>query len=254
MKSFPLISSLKKVVKFIFLFSTIGLVFITFYKPPLPDENEVISQIKESEPVQNELPKGQKEIISKVGKYEYRLNPLFAYELNGLIVSDYNSENWLDIRHENDPGNIKDVCVVWGENIKNGSYKEVKFSSGEFTCFYRWDRTLEKEFYGNLLSNNHLIPQNSTIADKIRRSKVGDQIRIKGILADYSVYTDNQLVFTRKTSTTRGDTLNGACEIIYVTDYDVVRPNPLNFKNYAKVLGMASLTSMFTGILLFLFV
>lgn len=255
-KSGIFISLTKKIVKIVFLSSAIIFIFLSIYKPPLPRSEDVVSQIKNGDPVQTDLSESQKgkEIVARMGKYEYRVKPLFNYEINGLVVTDYNSENWLDIRHENDPGNIKDICVVWGENINNGSYQKVKFSSGEFTCFYRWSRPLEKEFSGHLLSNNHLIPQNGEVAEKIRNSKIGDQVKIKGVLADYSVYVDGNEIFTRKTSTSRDDVRNGACEIIYVVDFEVIRQNPLNFKNFTKTFGRISLSSGLLGILLFLFV
>jgi hypothetical protein len=43
-----------------------------------------------------------------------------------------------------------------------------------------------------------------------------------GLLVDYKVTKDGQDIFTRQTSLTRGDTGNGACEILYVTDLSVV--------------------------------
>jgi hypothetical protein len=43
-----------------------------------------------------------------------------------------------------------------------------------------------------------------------------------GLLVDYKVTRDGQDIFTRRTSLTRGDAGNGACEIVYVTDLFVV--------------------------------
>src|SRR4030042_6352674 len=246
---------LKKIVKIVFIFSVLIFLFLCFYKSPLPPESQVIKEIKDGEPIQSELPANQKgkEIITWKGKYEYRLMPLYNYELNGLIVTEYKSENWLDVRHENDPGNIKDIYIVWGENISNGLYKEVKFSSGEFTCFYHWDKPLNAKFSGALLSNNHLVPKNADIADKIRESKIGDQVKVRGILADYSVYVDGKEIFTRKQSTKRDDVRNGACEIIYVTDFEIVKENILNFRDIKKVFGLSGLSSGILGLLFFLF-
>jgi hypothetical protein len=51
---------------------------------------------------------------------------------------------------------------------------------------------------------------------------VGDQIRMTGLLVDYAVTKNGQEIFTRRTSLTRNDTGNGACEILYVTDLAVV--------------------------------
>ena len=45
---------------------------------------------------------------------------------------------------------------------------------------------------------------------------------MSGLLVDYTVTRDGQAIFARQTSLTRGDTGNGACEILYVTDLAVV--------------------------------
>lgn len=250
----PYFSYLKKIVKTVFYISFILFLFISFYKPPLPDESGILSDIKSKEPVQSELPVNQKDkvIVTNLGKYEYRLTPLYNYELEGLIVTDYNSDNWLDVRHQDDPGNIKDICVIWGENILNGSYRQVKFSSGEFTCYYRWEKSLETPFYPQYLSNNHLIPQNERVAEEIKKSKIGDQVRVKGFLANYEVRVNGREIFKRNTSTVRDDSRNGACEIIYVTEFEILKENALNFKNFQKPIGYTSLLSAILGFVFFL--
>lgn len=250
----PYFTFLKKIVGIIFIASLLIFLTISIYKPPLPNQSEILTEIKSGEPIQSELSADQKgeSIVVNIENYEYRLTPLYNYELKGLIVTDYNSDNWLDIRHKDDPGNIKDICVVWGENITNGSYKEVKFTSGEFTCFYRWERKLENMVKGSFLSNNHLIPQSEIVSSAIKKSKLGDQVRVKGILADYSVYVDGKEIFKRKSSTVRNDSGNGACEIIYVTDFEILQKNQFNFKVYQKSFGLTALYSGILGFILFL--
>jgi hypothetical protein len=55
---------------------------------------------------------------------------------------------------------------------------------------------------------------------KIKQVRIGDQVRIRGWLVNYS----NDEGFSRGTSTTRDDTGNGACETIYLQDFDILRP------------------------------
>ena len=98
----------------------------------------------------------------------------------------------------------------------------MKFSSGEFTCSYSWSGALTPAFNPDKASNNHLIPASRAIARRIGAIHVGDQIRMTGLLVDYTVTKDGQEIFTRRTSLTRHDTGNGACEILYVTDLSVV--------------------------------
>lgn len=137
-------------------------------------------------------------------------------------MSQHRGDALLNLYHQADPGNIRDVCVVWGEDVTNGSYRKVTFWSGEFTCSYRWSGALTLAFNPEKASNNHLIPADPAVAARIGAIHVGDQIRMTGLLVDYTVTRDGQEIFTRRTSLTRGDTGNGACEILYVTDLAVV--------------------------------
>jgi hypothetical protein len=71
----------------------------------------------------------------------------------------------------------------------------------------------------NQLSNNHLISADPFIRDRVAEIRVGDQIRIKGLLARYGAAGNGGL---RGTSTTRDDTGDGACETILVEELEIV--------------------------------
>jgi hypothetical protein len=99
----------------------------------------------------------------------------------------------------------------------------VKYASGEFTCSFSWSGGLTPPFNAEKISNNHLIPADATIARRIQSIHIGDQVRMKGLLVDYTVTSHGREIFTRRTSLTRADTGNGACEILYVTEISLVR-------------------------------
>jgi hypothetical protein len=46
------------------------------------------------------------------------------------VVSQHRGDALFNLYHQADPGNIQDVCVVWGAAVTNGSYRKVTFSSG----------------------------------------------------------------------------------------------------------------------------
>ncbi|MDO8558142.1 MAG: hypothetical protein Q7S09_03055 [bacterium] len=193
-----------------------------FYKPALPSTAEILPAVLENEPKQEAVVVEPNKIDIK--GYAYTLMPHYSYELYGLVVSLYDADNIFDFTHKNDPGNMKDICVVWGDNIKSGAYKKVKFSSGEFTCFGRWEQDFSPPFSGLSGSNNHLIPADENVAHRIRNVIIGDQVRVQGYLADYRVQMKGgQTLYTRNTSTTRTDTGNGACEVVYVTDIEILK-------------------------------
>ena len=72
------------------------------------------------------------------------------------------------------------------------------------------------------LSNNHLISADDLIRRQVRKISVGDQIRVRGYLASYS----NEGGGKRGTSTTRLDTGDGACETLFVKQFDIVQAAP----------------------------
>ena len=185
-----------------------------------PDASLIDRTIKEAEPLQ-QLSDGRA-FTTIIKGYTYTLTPKATYDISGLVVSQHRGDALFNLGHKADPGNIKDVCIVWGEAVTNGSYRKVKFTSGEFTCSYSWSGIVTPPFNPEKASNNHLIPASSAIARRIQAIHIGDQIRMTGLLVDYTVTKDGQAIFTRQTSLTRGDTGNGACEILYVTDLAVV--------------------------------
>jgi hypothetical protein len=194
--------------------------YLSVREVTLPDVPSIHSAIKEGEPLQEIS--DAKPFTTTIKGYTYALTPKATYDISGLVVSQHRGDALFNLGHKTDPGNIKDVCVVWGESVTNGSYRKVKFTSGEFTCSYSWSGVVTPPFKPEKTSNNHLIPADRAIARKIRALHVGDQIRMTGLLVDYAVTKDGRDIFTRQTSLTRGDTGNGACEILYVTDLSLM--------------------------------
>ena len=153
------------------------------------------------------------------GGSQYRVEPLHRYALDGLVVS-YRHHDGDRMIHRlwNDHLNVADLCVVWGENARNGDLDLFEFWNGQFTCFFRTrDDGAWRRFRLDQMSNNHLITADPLLRDAIDDVQVGDQIHLEGYLASYA----NGDGFARGTSTTRTDTGNGACETIYVTRFEV---------------------------------
>ena len=187
----------------------------------LPDPAALVDDLRR-EPVQE--PTQAASFETKVGGVTYSVKPLADYEIWGLVVSNHDSDAWWDWIHSasNDHLNVVDLCVVFAENVQRGSYVGLNYSSGQFVCYVetssseRWRR-----FSMRALSNNHLLSDRRSIVSKLRDVQVGDQVRVRGWLAEYA---HNQgFAFRRGSSVTRDDTGNGACETIYVVDVEVLR-------------------------------
>jgi hypothetical protein len=187
----------------------------------LPGPEDIYAQLYQ-EPVQTQenIPPPFK---VKKNKLTYIVTPLFNYELHGLVVSQHRSDSLLDISHRRwqDYLNIKDLCVVWGKNIRSGVYRKMKFWNRDFTCMCRFpDQETASLFSGSHLSNNHILCADKELSKRILSARPGDQIYFKGYLVSYS-QPANQ--FSRGTSKVRDDIGDGACETVYVTDFSILQ-------------------------------
>ena len=187
----------------------------------LPDP-EQLDPLVRNEPVQRtiHLPPFQ----TTAGGVTYTIKPLAEYQVWGLVVSRHDTSTWWNWIHAawNDHLNVTDLCVVFAENAERGAYKGLHYSSGQFQCFVETHSDeLWNAFSMRALANNHLLSSERTLTNRLRAVRVGDQVHIGGYLSEYSHQVGGG--FQRGTSLTRDDTGNGACETIYVRQFEVLR-------------------------------
>jgi hypothetical protein len=167
----------------------------------------------------------------EIDRQRYRVNPLHDYTLEGVIVSYHDADAFTDIWHHDkwkDFLNIRDLCVIWGANVSSGVYQLMNFENDSWTCWAYWpDAQTGTRFQMNQLSNNHLLVNDDTIKYALMSAETGDQIRLRGVLASYENPANN---FHRGSSTRRDDTGNGACETIYVDDFEIVKKGNIRWR------------------------
>ena len=151
----------------------------------------------------------------------YRIEPEYEYDLYGTIVSFRHHDDSRIHLLANDHLNMLDVCVIWGDNTSNQLLHKIDFWNGVFTCNVKTgDQDAWDAFNMTQLSNNHLLSDDEYVRDRVRDINVGDQIRVRGYLSSYS----SEAGGVRGTSTTRLDTGNGACETLYVEQFEIIQP------------------------------
>jgi hypothetical protein len=173
-----------------------------------------------------------------VGGITYTIYPRYRYTLNGMVVSLHDTGSWQDYLHQqwNDRLNVMDLCVIWGKNVSGSAWRDIEFSSGQFTCnFFTRSHAAFVGFDQTGISNNHLLTANAGLAKQLREVRIGDQVQLRGYLAEYA--HNHGFPFRRGTSTVRTDTGNGACETIYVEEMAVLRPYHSTWR-LAKQLGL----------------
>lgn len=69
-------------------------------------------------------------------------------------------------------------------------------------------------------ANTHIIPANDLVAYRLQDVIKGNIVKLKG----YLVYIGEKDNFKWNSSLTRSDTGNGACEVFYVEELEILNP------------------------------
>lgn len=151
--------------------------------------------------------------------YNVNITYKYAYDIEALVVHTCNY-NGSDIASQLSP---RDVALAWGQVARQND--KIDFHWTQRGRWYYWRLSADDEFkiggmemVGYQSSNNHLIPKDSIAKKQIMKIKTGDHIRIKGYLVDVYGSKPDGSYYTWNSSTSREDTGDGACEVIYVTD------------------------------------
>jgi hypothetical protein len=213
---------MRRLVQLLWFGSLVLLLFALWKRVELP-QYPLLDQSLLTEPEQ--VPVKRAAFDTSVNGVAYQIQPLYTYDLHGLVVSLHDAKTWWDYLHRewNDHLNVMDLCVVWGNNLNRGIYKELEYWSGQFECFAQ-AKTAEhaRVFDAAAISNNHLLTDKPDIARAMRSVRLGDQVRFRGYLAEYSHNHTGQ-PFKRGTSIVRTDSGNGACETVYVEGFEILK-------------------------------
>lgn len=240
----------QQVFKWLFMISCSLLVVTYFYKDTLPEPTYYdISLLQD--PIQTNTTRDPFSI--EVNKQHYSLTPRFDYDLTGVVVSYSNANSFTDIWHYDDWKdfiNVRDLCVIWGKNVSSGVYKKLDFSSDTWTCWFSWrDEATGQLFKWTDISNNHLLTENNQIKKQLMEAEIGDVVHFKGILTDYHNVDNGGW---RKTSIKRTDTGNGACEVVYLDEFDIIKKAHPSLRHFYSFMKWITLFC-FTGWMLMFF-
>lgn len=211
---------LQSISKWTLIASLLLLLISLVYKDRLPDPGQYeINRL--TDPLQESTFRSP--FWVETGGQRYQIKPLHDYTLEGVVVSHHDADAFSDIWHHDkwkDFLNVRDLCVIWGDNVGTGIYQNMKFENDSWTCWAYWpDAQTGSQFQMRQLSNNHLLVDNLFLKEALMSAERGDHIRISGQLASYENPSNG---FLRGTSTRRDDTGNGACETIYVENFEIV--------------------------------
>jgi hypothetical protein len=236
----------QRLCKYLILASLVGYGLSWHYQGELPT-SATISEVLLVDPQQTAPDLEQFEFEYRGTTYQ--VEPVAKYKIAGVIVSHNDISAWWDIYHTADSVDIKDLCLVWGENLEQERYKSVHFHNESVSCHLQYDE-YSREFRKDQVSNNHLIADTESVRQKIGDARVGDQVALEGQLVNYC-YKDLP-ESKRKSSLTRTDTAGGACEVMYVENFTFIKQAPRTWYRIGEVSRRVLQYSLIVYLLLFL--
>jgi len=112
-----------------------------------------------------------------------------------------------------------DLALAWGTLNDPDIDAHITYGQSGRFYFYRWSEgtPVSPEYIASHSSNVHVIHSSKAVLKDIRAIGRNDHIRLTGFLVNVNFKEG-----AWKTSLTREDTGNGSCEIMYVTDVQIL--------------------------------
>ena len=149
--------------------------------------------------------------LSKPG---YRITPLERFSLEARVLSA--EPYWFDRGAELAP---VDLALGWGPMSDTAVLDRISISQSGRFYFWHVDRfPIPRHDIEVNSANMHMIPADANIAHTLKSIRVGQVVRLSGYLVDVAAPDG----FHWRSSLTRNDTGNGACELVWVEDLQVM--------------------------------
>jgi len=139
---------------------------------------------------------------------EFSLKPLARFALDARVLSreDYSWDSGARL-------SPMDLALGWGPMSDSAVLEQIKIAQGGRK--YRWrvgQFPVPRRAIETHSANMHLIPADSTVEREMKRARVGHVVSLQGYLVEATEANG----WRWRSSTTRDDVGNGACELILV--------------------------------------
>lgn len=166
-----------------------------------------------ADPVQVGLDGSQ--VINILGDEGYvPLSLLASYDIEAVVKSTNR------LRDYSAQVSRYDFVLAWGDLNRADIDDTISYAQGMRYYTYRWssETPVSPSYIGSHSANVHIIHSDRNILKKVRGIRKNDHIRLRGYLVQV-----NFPYGPWRSSLTRTDSGNGACEIMYVTDVEVLK-------------------------------
>lgn len=143
---------------------------------------------------------------------DYRVRPLAGFSLQARVLGreDYRFDRGAAIAPT-------DLALGWGRMSDPAFYSRLELWQSNRWYRYRWGSDgppLPEQEIARSSANMHLVPANSVVASTLSRVEADQRVSLRGWLVE--VRGDDGSVW--RSSLSRNDTGDGACELIYVCE------------------------------------
>ena len=147
---------------------------------------------------------------SQVIKLEdYRLRPRARFELRARVLSreDYRWDAGADLAPV-------DLALGWGAMSDQAVLDRIEVSQGArwYRTRYDYPAPMADRDIIRQSGNMHMVPANAAVRARLKEIRRGDLVWLRGYLVD----ADHDSGFRWRTSLSREDTGDGACELFYI--------------------------------------
>jgi len=192
----------RETVQVVLLIGLVVLFFSLLFKNRWPKPFEIRPEcLQEPVQTQEDVPEP---FIDEAKGYRYEVQPLFNYELWGMVVSSHYAGSITDFAHD-----------AWKDYLTSRTSASSSPEPGDrrlplrelpqpgLHLLLQLPGPRRRElFSGAHIANNHLITSDPVLVRAIKRARRGDQVRIKGWLVNYR---HEGSPYGRSTSTVRTD-------------------------------------------------
>jgi hypothetical protein len=145
---------------------------------------------------------------------DYRVTRKASFEIRARVLS---TERYF-MNREGELSPI-DLALGWGPMSDQAVLDQLEISQSGRWFRWRYENSPPVPEQQIIVSsgNMHMIPANSGIERDLKKLRRGDIVRLKGFLVD----VDHDSGWHWRSSMTRNDSGDGACELVYVESLDV---------------------------------
>lgn len=171
------------------------------------------------DPVQEEAQGGTS---FELDGYNVQIKYMYSYDINALVVGAHKYSD-SDMAGKLAP---KDLALAWGKVAEYNDRIDFHWSQSNRWYYWKANSYSEIDVVGGTdgvsqhSANNHLIGADDTVKADIDKIDAGDHIRLKGYLVNVYASKPDGTNFWWNSSTSRTDTGDGSCEVIYVTNVE----------------------------------